>query len=203
MWDSRIDNHNVSPNTVRQVNQYLQNRDIQGVKIRVNQYAPADEWMRLVNNKQIRPCVKYTLGAVRQARYCLLPGRLFGGDEYNPYTNTLSLYSDIPAIGITESAFAADVQNRRFPGAFSLVAGLPIVSFIHETKTTTETLNYLSTHGSPAEVAATRRLLYARCGNQVFGELGRLAPNSSMMLQLGSVGVAHIAASRENARSQY
>lgn len=200
LWDRRIDNHNVSPQTVQQVARYLQYRNIQGAKIRVNQYAPIDEWRRLASNRNIRPAAKYTVGAARVARYCVMPGRLFGGDEYNPYTNTLSMYSDVPAIGIAESAFAGDVQNRPFPGAYSAVVGLPVVSFLHETRTTDETLQYLQQNGSAADVAATRRLLYARCGNQLFGELGKLAPNGTMMLQLGSVGAAHVAATRENAR---
>lgn len=203
MWDSRVDNHNVSTATVDQVTQYLQQRNVPGMVVRVNQYAPLAEWKRLVKNPNINPVMKFTMGTVRQVRYTMMPGRLFGGDEYNPYTNTLSLYSDAPAIGISEAVYARDVNSRRFPGLFTVTQSLPVLSLVSDTRCTAETLDYLAATGSPSEVAATRRLLYARAGNQVFGDLGRMAPNGSMLLQLGTVGVAHIAASRENARTQY
>ena len=95
------------------------------MKVRINQYNPVDEWKRLVKNKSIHAGWRYTFGAYALTKYTLTPGRLFGNDEYNPFTNSISLYSDRPSIALREGAHAKQALEANYPGAmggFDLLA---------------------------------------------------------------------------------
>ena len=196
MWDSRVDNHDVTADTVDEVASYIATRGLDGVKVRVNQWDPIGEWRRLVGNKRIAPGWRYTLGTLHQIRYVFVPGRLFGRDTYNPYTNTVSLYSDVPAMGLVESAYATDVQTRKRPGTYAAVQSLPLASLWHETIATDEVIRYVSLYGTPDEIAETRKILYARYGAEVGGEISSVVP--AQHLDWLGAGAGHLSAMRRN-----
>ena len=198
LWDRRVDNHDVSRDTVRAITDYLAHRGCPSVKVRVNQYDPCGEWRRLVSNRRVGPGWRYSLGVLRHLRYTLLPGRLFGGDEYNPYTDTLSLYSDASAIGLAEAAYAHDVHGRNHPGFYTASQSLPLVAMWHESLATNEVLTYVAIHGDAAQIAETRRLLYARYGLVLGGELGSVLPDGSTIFQVVGAVTGHAIALREN-----
>lgn len=185
LWDSRADNHQVSEETVWRVAEYLSDQQLCDVKVRVNQYAPRDEWRRLVANPHVAPGWKYTVGVLKHVEYTLFPGRLFGGDAYNPFTNSLYVYSDAPALPLAESAYAKDVRSRQQPGTYATAQMLPIVAMWHETLATREVLSYVALRGTPEEQQETRRLLYARYGMELGGEVGSLLGAGGV--QLGNV----------------
>lgn len=191
-WDRRVNNHCISEETVDRIAEYLVSRDLADVKVRVNQYAPADEWRRMVANRRIGAGWKYTLGTLTCLRYTLLPGRLFGGDEYNPYSNTVSLYSDVPALGYAESAYAFDVHQRQHPGTYVAVQSLPFVAMWHETIATGDVLTYVALRGDEEEIAENRRVLYVRYGITLGGEAGRLLPDGSLAFQVVGAGMGHL-----------
>ncbi len=197
LWDHRVDNHDVTDETVDAVADYIGSQQIDDVKVRVNQYDPLGEWRRLVSNKRIGPGWRYTLGTLHQIRYTFLPGRLFGRDEYNPYTNTVSIYSDVPAIGMVESAYAKDVQQRELPGTYAAVQSLPVASLWHETRATDDVVRYVSVYGTPEEIAKTRKLLYARYGAEVGGELGDIVSGAGNLEWIGA-GAGHLTAYQRN-----
>lgn len=125
LWNTRVDSHSVSPQTEQQLRRYLTSRGLDDVKVRVNQYAPVDEWKRLVKNKGIHPGWRYTVGTLVLTRYTLLPGRLFGNDEYNAFTNSISLYSDRQSIALREGAHAKQAMEATYPGLWSASSYLP------------------------------------------------------------------------------
>src|SRR6056297_292372 len=47
---------------------------------------------------------RYTAGVYNGLKYTLLPGRLLGGDWYNPFTNTTHIYSDLAPVAIARTA---------------------------------------------------------------------------------------------------
>ena len=198
MWDRRAKNHRVSNNTVRKVGDYLTYAGVDDVKVRVNQYDPIGEWDRLVENKRISPGLKYTAGLLRHVRYVILPDRLFGRDEYNPYTNSLYLHSDIPSLGLAESAYAYDVRTRAYPGVYATAQTLPLVAMWHETLATDEVLHYIAIRGNPAEKETVRRELYARYGISLGGELGRVLPNGTEVFQITGALAGHTSAMIQN-----
>jgi hypothetical protein len=98
LWNRRVNNHDVSPKTEDLVVGYLAANHLPGVMVRVNQYAPLGEWRRLKANRRVGAGWRYTVGTLRWLLYTLVPGRLIGDDWYNPFTDTINLYSDVPAI---------------------------------------------------------------------------------------------------------
>ncbi|HLC16800.1 MAG TPA: hypothetical protein VJL89_11315 [Thermodesulfovibrionia bacterium] len=111
LWNWKVDNHNISYDTEEKLRQYLADNDLNNVKVRLNQYNPGDEWSRLHRNKAVSAGWRYTLGAITVLGYTLLPGRLFGGDNYNPFTNTISVYSDLKPVVIHEAGHAKDMAT--------------------------------------------------------------------------------------------
>jgi hypothetical protein len=128
MLDWRVENSQVGEQTERDLAQYLAYRNLEHTQVRINEYAPLDEWRRLGDNDLISPFWRYTIGTAQAVSYTLLPGRLFRRDSYNPYTDTISLYSDVPALAIKQAALAHNVRKRRLPGTYATFQRLPFVS---------------------------------------------------------------------------
>ena len=198
-WNRRVNNHHVTDPTVGQVTDYLASRNLTDVKVRVNEYAPLDEWKRLVANKSISPGWKYTFGTLTHLRYVLLPGRLIGGDEYNPYTNSVSLYSDVSTIGLAESAYAYDIHHRSHPGTYAAFQELPFVAMWHESLAKGEVLTYVTLQGDQQQMEEARRILYVRYGLQIGGNVARVFPDRSLAFQVIGAATGHWYASQENA----
>lgn len=191
LWDSRVDNHAVQPETLAEVATYAEVNHLQDVCIRANQYAPMDEWRRLRENDHISPGWRYTMGSMSVIGYTLLPGRIFGGDQYNPYTNSVYVYSDIPALAIEAAAYAKDIQSRDLPGTYAAVNHLPVVSIWRETISTNDTLEYLASHGSTDEHKEGLAILYPNYGAAVGGSFGSLI-GATPAFEFGGAVVGHI-----------
>lgn len=198
LWDRRADNHHVSDATVAEVASYLQHRGLHDTTVRVNQYAPLEEWRRLRENHEIAPGWRYTVGSLKWLRYTLVPGRLFGKDEYNPYTNSLYLYSDIPTMGLAEAAYAKDIAERNHPGTYAAAQDLPVVSLWHETLATKEVSNYVAVHGSADEMERVRHDLYARYGLETAGAVSPVITDGGGLFTLVGAGAGHLAAAHQN-----
>ena len=104
LWNRNIENHRISPETETLLTEYLETNGLSDVKVRLNQYRPWDDWRRLTRNTSVAWPWRYTFGAVATLGETVVPGRLFGGDHYNPYTGTIHLYGDVPAIAFHEAA---------------------------------------------------------------------------------------------------
>ena len=193
LWDKRADNHAVSPQTVHEVGSYLQSRGAQDVLVRVNQYDPIGEWGRLRRNRNIPAGWRYTTGVLQTAQYTLIPGRLFGEDWYNPFTNSLHLYSDIPSLGIAKAGYAVDVRRRNYPGAYATTQLLPVASLVHETVGTEESLAWSKEVGSPQAIEETQRILYPSYGGSVGASVGAFLPFGNVYARLAGSAAGHLA----------
>lgn len=170
LWDRRIDNHNVSPETEAVMAQYVEDVGLSDTKVRINQYAPIDEWRRLTQNKEVGWGWRYTMGVWFWVDEAILPGRIFGGDHYNPYTNTISIFSDAPSIAVKEGSRVRDIRARRLPGTYATVNTLPLVSMWHETIATGYAFDYLHTDLPEAEQEGYH-LLYPAYGAHLGSDL--------------------------------
>ena len=159
LWDRRADNHDVSRSTETAVVSYLQQHGLGNTLVRVNQYAPIDEWRRLTSNKRIAAPWRYTFGAYDWLKYTLIPGRLMGGDWYNPFTDSVHIYSDIPAIGLSKAAYAKDVHSRTLPGTYASFQDAPLIGLYHEKIANAEVINHIKKHGNPTQLAEAKRIL--------------------------------------------
>ena len=192
LWDRRVDNHRIGEETEAVMRRYLEANQLDHVKVRLNQYAPSQEFRRLVANRSVGAGWRYTIGAVSWLFYTVLPGRFFGGDHYNPYTNTISLYSDIPAIAVHEGGHAKDFAGRRWKGTYAVAYIIPFVNLHHEAVASNDALGYLRAEESPDLQREGYRIMHPAYGTYVGGNLGTLVPQRQLGLYLGAVAVGHV-----------
>ncbi|MCA9012888.1 MAG: hypothetical protein KDB01_24220 [Planctomycetaceae bacterium] len=165
LWDRRVDNHDVGDETTETMASFARLHELEGVCIRVNQYDPLGEFSRLRTNQSVAPGWRYTFGTMRLISYTLAPGRVFGGDQYNPYTNSVYIYSDVPALAVEAAAYAKDVQSRSLPGTYAAVNELPFVSIWHETVNVRDAAAFMKTHGTDQQRTDGLRVLHANYGS--------------------------------------
>lgn len=188
----QVDNHRISPATEAVLRDYLAANHLPEVKVRLNQYAPGGEWRRLVANREMPGFFKYTLGAISTSLYTVLPGRFFGGDNYNPYTNTLSLYSDLPAVALHEGAHAKDfaAKSRSFRGWYAFMRLLPLVPLWQEAEATGDTVGYTIEEKMPEEQKDSYKVLYPAYATYIAGEGLRWVPIEPWISYAAQLAVA-------------
>jgi hypothetical protein len=201
LWDRRVDNHAVSPRTEGAIREYLAANDLDHVKVRINQYAPLDDWKRLRHNKTVGWGYRYTLGALSVAGEALFPGRLFGGDRYNPWTATVHLYSDVPAIALHEGGHAKDFTRRDWPGTYAFVTALPFGDLWPEAIATGDALAYAQQQDDPELVQESYRILFPAYGTYLGGNAADLlAAPIALPVYAGTLVAGH-AVGRAKARA--
>lgn len=192
LWNRRVENHAISRETEAVVVDYLAANELTAVKVRLNQYAPGDEWVRLTKNKSVSWGWRYSLGTVSWLGDTLFPGRIWGGDHYNPFTNTVHLYGDVPAIALHEAGHAKDFSRRRFPGTYAAVYALvPVAPLYHEAVATRDALGYLQSHGTAAERREAYSILYPAYGTYVGASIGDFMPGFGWAAQAVAIVGGH------------
>ncbi len=190
LWDRRIDRHKISEPTILAAADYLEHNNLPHVKVRANQYAPLKDWKRLTKNKTISWPTRYTFGALSVAGEAVLPGRIFGGDHYNPFTQTIHLYSDIPAIALHESAHAKDFTRRRHQDAYA--AAYLLLPLWHETIASEDVFAYLEDQGDKEQIAEAYRILYPAYGTYVGNTIGGFSGSYALPIYLAGVAAGHV-----------
>jgi len=194
LLDWRMDDHNVSSNTVEVLNQYLAANELNQVKVRINQYAPGGEWSRLFRNKSVGAGWRYTLGFFSVISYTVLPGRVFGGDNFNPYTDTISLYSDHPAVALHEAAHARDAAQRTYRGSYGALRMLPLVSLYQESIATGDAIGYLRARKMTGTERDAYGILYPAFCTYIWGEAGTFYQGpEAFLFQISVLIPGHIA----------
>jgi hypothetical protein len=193
LWNRRVENHNVGLETEAAIAEYLQVNNLDTVRVRLNQYRPGEDWRRLVRNKSVGAGWRYTFGAVSVLGETVIPGRIFGGDHFNPYTNTVHIYSDVPAIALHEGGHAKDFARRKWKGSYAALYTLPIVPLYHESIASRDVVAYLEAIGTTEQQAAASRILYPAYGTYLGSAVGTFVPNyASPIYYVGVIG-GHIA----------
>lgn len=200
LWDRRVDNHQIGEETEEVMRRYLEANELDFVKVRLNAYDVRDEWRRLVANKSVGAGWRYTLGVVTWLQYTLLPGRFFGGDHYNPYSNSINLYSDIPAIAVHEGGHAKDFANRKWKGTYAAIYILPLVNLYHEAIATSDALGYLLEEEAVALQKEGYQILYPAYGTYLGGGFGQTLPIWDIWLYSAGVVGGHIVGRGQAAR---
>ena len=194
LWDRRVENHRVSATTEGSIAEYLTDNDLDHVKVRINQYAPLADWQRLRRNRTVGWPLRYTIGTLSVGAEAIFPGRLFGGDHYNPWTATIHLYSDVPAIALHEGGHAKDFARREWPGLYAVAFGLPITELYPEALATGDVLAYAEQKEDEALVAEGHRILYPAYGTYVGGAAGEFVGMTiGLPVYAGAVVAGHVA----------
>jgi hypothetical protein len=167
LWDRRVNNHDISTGTRAAIESYLDKNHLDDVKVRLNQYAPGDELSRTVGNESVGIGWKYTAGIISWLIYTLLPQRIFGGDNFNPFSNTVNIYSDIPAVALHEAAHAKDLAARKYKGTYAVAYLIPFFSLYVEALSSNDTISYLHADGTIEEQKQGYKVLYPAYGTYV------------------------------------
>ena len=191
LWDSRVENHSVTKETEDSLRRYLDENSLDHVKVRINQYAPIEDWRRLRANKTVGWGYRYTLGALSVAGEAIFPGRLFGGDHYNPFTGTIHLYSDVPVIALHEAGHAKDFTRRKLPGTYALVTAIPFGKLWPEAIATGDVIAYSEEHEDLELQREGYRILFPAYGTYVGGSIGDVVAPLSLPIYAGAVVAGH------------
>lgn len=171
----KIDNHAFSPETRKIFEEYFQEKMgfVNDTKVRVNQFSPVREYQRLVRNKKISWWWRVFPGI--PVTTISLAGRLLGGDNYNPYTDTISLYSDIPSVALHEAAHAVDTAEKVKEGwadVYTLGRILPPVTLHQECVASEKVLAYLEEKRDRKQESHAYKTLYPAFGTYAGGTTG-------------------------------
>jgi len=193
LWDRRAVNHHVSLETEQHLAEYLEANGLTATKVRINEYDPIGEWQRLRANKEVGAGWRYTVGAFGTVLYTVFPGRVFGSDKYNPYTDSIYIYSDIPCLAQEQAGQAVLVHARPHPGTYAALTSLPVVRLWPAKQRKNEVLDYTLAYGTAAQQEEATRIFYSEFGAEVGGQAS-IFLGSNLPLTLAGAGVGHVAA---------
>lgn len=185
LWDTRVGNHSITEEQEELIRRFLAENDMRNVKVRINQYAPIGELKRLWRNSEVNPFYRATFGLFNWLWYTLVPGRVFAGstltgDDYNPYTNTIHIYSGHSTIVVHEGSHAKDFSRRKYKGTWAVAGLVPFVDLYQESIAKNDALSYFYSLAKTNDEAEAFRMLQANHGSY-FGRniakfVGPLAP---------------------------
>lgn len=176
LWNRRVENHSIGVETEARVAEYLEANNLQHIKVRLNQYRPLDDWKRLTKNKSVAWPWRYTLGTLSVLGETILPGRIVGGDHYNPFTHTVHLYSDLPSIALHEAAHGKDFSRREYPGTYAATYLIPVVPLYHESVASRDVMAYVAQLGDRELIEESHRILYPAYGTYVGSAVASFTP---------------------------
>ena len=187
----KVGNHDIPADVELALQRYLHANGLCNTKVRLNQYAPGAEWRRLGRNREMPAFWRFTLGALSVAFYTIFPERLLagfpfigGGDHFNPYTNTISIYSGSRAIVLHEGGHSKDFSgfdDRHAKGLYAALRAVPYlgVPFVlwQEGVASSDALSWELAVASSRESKSAYRTLYPAWGTYLGGttELVRAA----------------------------
>ena len=189
LWNRQVENHRISPETEALLAEYLATNGLNDIKVRLNQYHPLDDWKRLSANKSVGAGWRYTFGVFVVLGETIFPGRVFGSDHYNPYTNTIHLYSNVPALAIHEAGHSKDYALRKWKGTYAAAYFLPFTSLYQEAIATNDALGYVMTTGDLQAQQHAYEILYPAYGTYVGNAISGPVPGGYL---IGVIG-GHIA----------
>jgi len=168
LWNWRFASHSVSSETEAYLVKYVDahQKETGRTVFRLNQYAPHKDLKRLITNKQVAWPYRLLIGIpVTLIFDVVLPGRIFlWGDYYNPWTNTVHLYSDHPAISLHEAGHSYDIGHRRFKGTYAFIRTIPFVDLYQEAQATDEAITHFIEIGDRHQEYRAYKILYPAMG---------------------------------------
>ncbi len=185
LFDRRVENHRIDSQTEAAIANYLNDNELSTVKVRLNQYRPLDDWKRLAANKSVGAGWRYTFGAIIVLGETIFPGRVFGSDHYNPYTNTIHLYSNVPALALHEAGHSKDYAQRKWKGTYAAAYFLPLVPLAQEAIATNDALGYVMTNGDLEAQREAYEILYPAYGTYVGNAISGAVPGGYFVGLIG------------------
>jgi hypothetical protein len=144
LWNWKFSNHHITDKTKIQIREFTETNQLEALKVRVNAYDPVDDMRRLFKNKEV--AIPIRMIAFPFVLINPFLGRFVGGiivsDFYDPFTNTVHLYSDDPAIALHEGGHAADFAAQNYKGLYALGRILPFNALFQEQEATDRAIRF-------------------------------------------------------------
>ncbi len=169
LWNKDLDGHTVSDETIHAVEEYLKDNDLDHVQVYVNTYSVPGQWSRLFSNRTVGGGWRYTLGIASLVGYTILPGRFFGGDHYNPYNNTINIYSDDVAIALHEAGHAKASNKQKYKGLHAFTYIIPPAALYFEANASNDAISYMKDKGMIADQKEAYKTLHPAYGTYATG----------------------------------
>ncbi len=183
LWSPKMDNHAISADTEQYLIEYIDSplSKTDGTLYSLNEYAPLRAMKRLVKNHKVAWPYRLVLGLPTTLIVdVLIPGRLFAGffiplivalpaDNYNPFTDTVSIYSDLPSVALHEAGHSHDSNRRKYKGTYAAVRLIPGVALYQEFQASDEAITQLVEAGHREEELRAYKILYPAYGTYVGG----------------------------------
>ena len=166
---------------VQSASDYLDENGLKGVYIDVREYNPREQWNRLRSNTRVSPFWKYTGGTLYHAVYCVLPGRAFGYDQFNGFTNTLSINSLSSPSAVFQAGYVKKIYDQRYPGTYIAMNWLPIFPLFRDTSISNDVLTYARARQDWKLEKNLYPQVYGRLGGDVVSQATTLIPGMSFM----------------------
>lgn len=171
LLDLRMGNRSVPINIESHLRHFAREHGDFPIVVRVNQYAPSGEFHLLVANQRIWSFLRLVYGTWHLIVYTLAPWRLFGGDCYQPLTNTVHLFSGHLGVALHEMGHAADFARRRYPGLYMVARILPPVTLYQEYVASRYAVRYLRSIGDVTAEQEAYKVLAPAFFTYLFGTI--------------------------------
>lgn len=150
----------LSPTTIRIMNDYLEDNELEALNIEFQTESPKEDWHRLEANAAINPLLKYSLGSAYWLGNSMMNLSVWGKNYYDPYSNTLHINSNNPIEIIAEMSYAKIIQKQNYPGLYALGSKLPLVAIWAQKQKTNEMIAYAKSKQDWELEKATYRKMY-------------------------------------------
>ena len=165
----------LSPTTIRIMNDYLEDNELEALNIEFQTETPKDDWARLEANTSINPLIKYSLGSAYWLGNAITKPSVWGRNYYDPYTNTMHINSNNNLEIMAEMSYAKIIQRQSYPGLYALGSKLPFISFWAQKQKTNEMIAYAKLKQDWELEKATIRKMYPGMLNGSSKDIGRVA----------------------------
>ncbi|MBI4617812.1 MAG: hypothetical protein HY720_29635 [Planctomycetes bacterium] len=142
LWSFEIDSHEIDERTEEAIRCYMAANGLSDTKVRLNQYDPIGEWKRLFANEKVGWPARYTLGVLVNVVYTILPGRIIGGDNYNPFTDSVNLYSNLRSVAWHEGGHAKDFAECKWKAGYAFLRIVPLVDLYQESVASADAIRW-------------------------------------------------------------
>ncbi|MDY6914368.1 MAG: hypothetical protein SVT52_07930 [Planctomycetota bacterium] len=188
LFNWRVGSRSISSAIEFHVREFATKHELRGVTFRLNQYAPFGELARLFRNERMSWVFRVCFGFPYFLTYTLWPWRLFGGDCFVPFRNSVHLFSDHIAIALHEAGHALDFSRRRFLGAYMLLRFIPLGVLYQEFLASKYALGYLKELGDKKLLREAYKVLVPAFFTYILGTLVPTTLQTMLLLPMLILG---------------
>ena len=170
LWDSSVGSGELHKDAETAAKLFLAEGGATSTHISVNEYNPKIIWQRTFQNDKASILTKITYGVLHALIYTVIPSKLFykGGDHYNPFADTIVLYSDNLDVALHEAGHAVDFSEKQRqhidPGLYMLGRYFFPIMLYQEAVATGKAFKFTKEHGASEDVRSSYALLFPAFG---------------------------------------